>query len=93
MSKTILVENHLYFLKFLSVSPPLPCMRLEGKIEALTSSPVPRPSESRSDNLDKSLGPFLSLFRLCVHMTGKVRESLDLFILGRVLAPPLVLIP
>lgn len=32
------------------------------------------------------MGPRLSLFGHFVHVAGKVRESLDLFILGRVIA-------
>lgn len=76
--ETILEGHHLYFLEVLSVSPPLQRMRLEADTTALTSSLLPSLSERRSGNLNKSLGPFLSLFRLYENVTCKVREGLIL---------------
>lgn len=73
--ETILVGHHLYFLEFLSVSPPLWLMRLEANTTALTSSLLPSLSEHWSGNLNKSLGPFLPLFRLYENVTCKVREG------------------
>lgn len=80
-----------YFLEVLPVSPPLQRRRLEADPKALTSSLLPSLSECRSGNFNKSLGPFLSLFRLDENGTCKVREGLIL--LGKVIAASSTLLP